>query len=527
MTGRSFILTAVFLFAGVVLPCLGHAQMNAGDRVSEVIAIEELAAAMVESEPSQMDEDALRAVSRVSRALHTSSRGSLRQGMWPSQNARSLVRLVRSLPEHGVVLETVHVEKLLAAYDASARASNALVRALGDPTLDLDILIGELVGAGMRIVSMEPLLIQAVVELEGITRVRGDEPSLRKAKKRYHQALGDPDGFAASLFPEHPDYVTLMDARPRYRAVVKSGGWKELPLGARLRVEGWLDPEMLAVPEAITEALKGWQKAHLLEPSGEVDPETGKALAVSAATRLGEIDAAMQKWRTSPVRQHGTFVRVNIPAYMTEVWRAGELVSVHRSVHGDHEGKTSELDRSITAVHINPSWYVPPRVMRRDLEKRAQRDPNFLRSNDIRTYVDSQTGLKRMMQPPGDGNWLGRVIFRWDARGANGIYIHDTPFQARFNRSRRAMSHGCVNLEGAVALARDILSLDGTLTEDEFDKVLASERSRRVHLKSPIPAFLEYVTVQSAGQGRLAFLPDVYGWNRGKRTSVTVAGLAR
>ena len=128
-----------------------------------------------------------------------------------------------------------------------------------------------------------------------------------------------------------------------------------------------------------------------------------------------------------------------------------------------------------------------------------------------------------MMQPPGDGNWLGRVIFRWNAHGSNGIYIHDTPFQERFNRVRRAMSHGCVNLEGAVALAREILSLDGALTEAEFDAVLETERTRRVSLKSPIPAFLEYVTVKSAGQGRLGFLPDVYGWNRTKRSVATVA----
>ena len=85
------------------------------------------------------------------------------------------------------------------------------------------------------------------------------------------------------------------------------------------------------------------------------------------------------------------------------------------------------------------------------------------------------------------------------------------------------MSHGCVNLEGAVALAREILRLDGALTEDEFDAVLATERTRRVPLKSPIPAFLEYVTVKSAGQGRLGFLPDVYGWNRSKPRGVTVA----
>ena len=55
------------------------------------------------------------------------------------------------------------------------------------------------------------------------------------------------------------------------------------------------------------------------------------------------------------------------------------------------------------------------------------------------------------------------------------------------------------------------------LTEEEFDAHIASGQTRRVSLREPLPAFLEYVTVRADSNGRMVFLPDIYDydpWNQ-------------
>jgi murein L,D-transpeptidase YcbB/YkuD len=123
--------------------------------------------------------------------------------------------------------------------------------------------------------------------------------------------------------------------------------------------------------------------------------------------------------------------------------------------------------------------------------------------------------------PPGPDNWLGRVIFRW--RGGGNIYIHDTPFKERFEAARRQFSHGCVNLERAVELGRDLVVTDGVATAEEYDARLASLKTTFFDLKTPVPAFLEYVTAVADEEGRVGFKPDIYGHDRAEGRHIQVA----
>ena len=53
--------------------------------------------------------------------------------------------------------------------------------------------------------------------------------------------------------------------------------------------------------------------------------------------------------------------------------------------------------------------------------------------------------------PPGPQNPLGRMMF--DLDNDEFIYLHDTNEKTLFKREQRALSHGCVRVEQARALA--------------------------------------------------------------------------
>ena len=126
-----------------------------------------------------------------------------------------------------------------------------------------------------------------------------------------------------------------------------------------------------------------------------------------------------------------------------------------------------------------------------------------------------------------EGNSLGRIIFRFPNPYA--VYLHDTPSRWAFNRSNRAVSHGCVRLERALDFAFFLLEKPDELLEDririamdiapesdEGKKLNRSEAYRELKhysLKEAIPLFLDYQTMYLAADGNLSYCEDIYKYD--------------
>jgi murein L,D-transpeptidase YcbB/YkuD len=85
------------------------------------------------------------------------------------------------------------------------------------------------------------------------------------------------------------------------------------------------------------------------------------------------------------------------------------------------------------------------------------------------------------------------------------IYLHDTPDHAKFGLANRNLSNGCVRVEDAKRLGRWLLGHDPVSPGDTAET--------RVQLPQGTPIYLTYITAQ-VKDGKLAYLPDVYGWDR-------------
>jgi murein L,D-transpeptidase YcbB/YkuD len=191
---------------------------------------------------------------------------------------------------------------------------------------------------------------------------------------------------------------------------------------------------------------------------------------VPTATVLGRSDIAV------PAR--GRFVLVNIPSFELVALEDGREILRSRVIVGAPATPTPELLSSLYAVRFNPSWTPTPAMVRRE-------------------------GARPV--PPGPRNPLGRILFQLDNEDL--IYLHDTNDRSLFDRAERALSHGCIRVQRARALAAWALRTP----DSEVTRMIAAGTTRSVPLSRPIPVMLAYHTRFPDENGDMKTHPDIYG----------------
>jgi len=173
----------------------------------------------------------------------------------------------------------------------------------------------------------------------------------------------------------------------------------------------------------------------------------------------------------------GKFILVNIPSYELVALQDGEPVLRSRIVVGKPATPTPELTASMVIIRFNPDWTPTPSMARNE-------------------------GLQYM--PPGPQNPLGRMMFALDNDDL--IYLHDTNEKQLFNRGQRALSHGCIRVQQARALAA--WSLD--VSEKAIDSMVARGSTYAVPVPEDIRVALIYSTRFPDQHGEIMSYPDVY-----------------
>jgi murein L,D-transpeptidase YcbB/YkuD len=181
-----------------------------------------------------------------------------------------------------------------------------------------------------------------------------------------------------------------------------------------------------------------------------------------------------------------------------------------------------------------PYWNVPSSIAMEETLPAVMSDPEFLAKNNIEIvstsgevldpstidwYAQSsyaQNGEEpqdefpyRFRQRPGTTNSLGLVKFLFP--NDFDVYLHDTPADALFERSFRALSHGCVRLEQPVKLAEYLLGRDPKWNAGRIEQAMHKGEEQHVKLPRPIPVHLMYWTARVDESGAVRFFRDIYG----------------
>ncbi|SFU72315.1 Murein L,D-transpeptidase YcbB/YkuD [Methylobacterium sp. 174MFSha1.1] len=310
----------------------------------------------------------------------------------------------------------------------------------------------------------------------------------------------------ASLRAQQPNRAVPMVRLPKGPALKTGMRDPRVPLiRARFGLGGATDAT--AYDEGVATAVASFQRQRGMKASGVLDPATVAALAGPAPDRQeADLLANMERWRWMPTDLGRTHVFVNIPEYKVRVIRDGRVLDEARVIVGKPDSPTPIFSGEMTYAVVNPSWTVPPSILKSQFLPGLARDPNYAARLGYQV-VKRGNGIA-IRQPPGERNALGFIKFMFPNDHA--VYLHDTPNRSLFSRSERALSHGCVRVDDPFRFAQVVL---GPRWPTERLKTLIGKGERTVMLPEKLPVHLAYFTLEADGSGPLRSLPDLYGIN--------------
>jgi murein L,D-transpeptidase YcbB/YkuD len=348
------------------------------------------------------------------------------------------------------------------------------------------------------------------------------------------------------LEPEDPYYERMKAALKRYREIEASGGWASIPDGPkleagmqdervgalrrRLQITGDLgkgaDGNSTRFDDQLADAVKRFQERHGLDADGVVGPGTLATLNVPVADRIGQIRVNLERARWVLHNLEPYYVIVNIAGFRVYVMKDGKEIWTTRAMVGRPFRKTPVFKGEMKYVVFNPTWTVPPGILRKDILPKLRKDPSYLAQKNFSLVdrdgkrVDPSTvdwSASRfpfqIVQPPGPTNALGEIKFMFPNKHL--VYLHDTPSKALFEKTTRTFSSGCIRVDRPFELAEVVFGADQGWTQERVQTIRESGKTQTVSLSNPVPVLLLYWTVEPGPDGRVRFMSDVY--NRDKR----------
>ncbi len=350
-----------------------------------------------------------------------------------------------------------------------------------------------------------------------------------------------------SLPPPHPAYAQLRTALARYRSLAAHDPWPTLGEGPsikpgahdaripvlRLRLESSGDLTPTAPGDAtrydasLANVVRHFQSTQGLEADGIVGNSTRAALNVSARQRVHQLQANMERWRWLPRQFGARYVLVNMAGFDLRVEEHRKPVLSMHVIVGQQLLSTPAFNSLITHIVFNPYWIIPPSIAGKDILPKLKKNPAYLTEENIQVFdrrgatalpIDpnsiewSQITAKRfpyrLRQLPGPRNALGQVKFLLPNPYA--IYLHDTPSRSLFNKSVRALSHGCIRLQHPDALADYLLRDSPRWNPAAIAAAIAAGQTRTVTLPQPLPIYMLYFTAWVDGESVVQFRNDIY-----------------
>jgi len=283
--------------------------------------------------------------------------------------------------------------------------------------------------------------------------------------------------------------------------------------------------------DAIVTGVKKFQRRHGLTADGHIGTSSVSALNVPLSYRVTQIELAMERLRWLPELNTGASIIVNIPAFQLWAFDAidqpdAEIVNMRVVVGNALKTQTPVLMAEMHFIDFMPYWNVPYSIIKNEILPKLIQNSNYLdkenmelvsvfRDGEKPTALNEETmnllkeGKLRIRQRPGGKNALGRVKFIFPNK--DDVYLHDTPANALFSKSRRDFSHGCVRVANPQKLAEFALKNQDGWNPETIQLAMNTPKTHRVILKKPIPVLFFYTTAFFDQYDNIEFYPDIYG----------------
>jgi len=361
----------------------------------------------------------------------------------------------------------------------------------------------------------------------------------------------DVAGVLAQVEPPYPGYRRTIQALRTYLEIAKEYDGKPLPAIEKTIAPGdsypgvpQLSRLLLLVGDLpagtnvaadgtvyqgpLVEAVKNFQRRRGRDPDGRISAQTLADLNVPLSSRVRQMQLTLERWRWLPLDYQKSPVVANIPEFHLRAYDENFKIALQMNVVvGKAYGHdTPVFSDTMEYVIFRPYWSVPYSIAKAEFFPRIASDPDYLAKkgfevvNDRQEVVTSGTVTSEVLeqlragklfirQTPGPKNSLGLVKFIFPNN--YNVYMHDTPEQVFFSKSRRDFSHGCIRLEKPADLAVWVLRDNPGWNMDRVRAAMNGDTTQQVNLAHPIPVLIVYATVIVTEDGIVHFYDDIYG----------------
>ncbi len=266
-------------------------------------------------------------------------------------------------------------------------------------------------------------------------------------------------------------------------------------------------------------AIKKFQIRHGLAADGVIGKGTIAALNFSKTKRKEQILANLERWRWFPKEMGNEYVILNIPDYKLILVKDNDTMRTHKVIVGRDKRPTPVLSSRLSNVILNPTWTIPPTILKEDVIPSISRNRSYLTQTHIKVFDQSGNQVSanewkiseakkyRYVQIPGTFNSLGMVKFLFPNRFS--IYLHDTNHRDFFGKQKRSLSSGCVRVEYPLELAEYLLGDEMNWNEKKIKEILQSEKTKQIKIMKNIQVHILYWTAWSE-DNNLIFRDDIY-----------------
>ncbi|HEY9170573.1 MAG TPA: L,D-transpeptidase family protein [Lutibacter sp.] len=280
-----------------------------------------------------------------------------------------------------------------------------------------------------------------------------------------------------------------------------------------------LDTITAIYDEATELAVKKFQMRHGLGLDGVIGVGTLQALNFTKDQRKKQIIANMERWRWFPRIFESDYLIINIPDYSLHVVKNSDTIRVHKVIIGKASRETPVLSSKLSQVIFNPTWTVPPTILRNDVVPAASRNRNYFSNKNITIYDSNNQVVSasnwnsnrarsyRYVQSPGASNSLGLVKFTFPNRFT--VYLHDTNTRGFFDKDIRALSSGCIRVQNPFELTEYLLDDSEKWNLEKINEVINTGKTSQVQINNDIYIHILYWTAWSEN-GSLQFRDDLY-----------------
>lgn len=345
------------------------------------------------------------------------------------------------------------------------------------------------------------------------------------------------------LRPQLKSYNLTRAALKKYRDIQKAGGWEPIPEGLTLKV-GMTDgriPELrkrLAATghfegtdtttehfkEELEKAVVRFQKTHRLVADGVVGENTYEALNVPVSRKIDQIRVNLERCRWICRNIPEEFIIVDIAGFRMYHYQNFIIKWTSKVQVGKSFRKTPVFNSQIKYIVFNPTWTLPPTILKEDILPKIKNDPDFLKKMKF-DLIDRNGGTVdpssvdwsaysaenvpyTFRQSPGPHNALGRIKFILPNK--HFIYLHDSPKRSFYALKDRAFSSGCIRVEKNMELAEILLNDPEIWNQQNIRNVIDTLDTQKVNLPKPMRISLFYWTVSFDEKGNIIFKKDIY-----------------